>query len=102
MTGLYILDDDNNPVPTDDVVEWGKFFKTNNRQLAEDFVRNSRISTVFLGLDHSHSDNGPPILYETMIFGGKFDGEQWRYRTRAEALDGHVAAVRLVLMKDRE
>ncbi len=102
MNGLYILDENDNPVQIHNIQEWGALFQKMNRQLAEDFVRNSRVSTVFLGLDHNHFNEDGPILWETMIFGGKFDGEQWRYRTRAEALDGHLAAVRQVLMKDRE
>ena len=55
-----------------------------------------RVSTVFLGTDHNCLD-GPPILYETMIFGGPWDKSQWRHHTRAEAIAAHdqiVAAVR--------
>ena len=29
--------------------------------------------------------DGPPLLYETMIFGGPLEEEQERYSTRAEA-----------------
>lgn len=50
------------------------------------------VSTVFLGLDHGGGLGGP-VLYETMVFGGELDGEQERYRTRAEALAGHAAMV---------
>ena len=31
------------------------------------------VSTVFLRIDHSFG-SGPPLLFETMIFGGKHDG----------------------------
>ena len=101
MSGFYILDDDKNPVEIDDVKKWAQEFEKMNRRVAEDFVRNSRISTVFLGLDHRLSDEGLPVLFETVIFGGKMNGELWRYRTHAEALAGHVAAVRRVLLDDR-
>jgi len=37
------------------------------------------VSTVFLGLDHAVWD-GPPMLFETMIFGGPHDNSQWRTR----------------------
>ncbi|MET2951230.1 hypothetical protein ABXV18_24420 [Vibrio owensii] len=37
------------------------------------------LSTVFLGLDHNYTSSGKPILFETMIFGGQRDEEQWRY-----------------------
>jgi hypothetical protein len=54
------------------------------------------VSTVFLGLDHNFRDEGPPILFETMIFGETDDdpvGRQWRYATWAEAELGHMAIV---------
>lgn len=48
------------------------------------------VSTIFLGLDHSFSDDGPPVLFESMIFGGPLSGEQRRYTSRADALAGHA------------
>ena len=51
-----------------------------------------RVSTVFLGMNHNYGD-GPPLLFETMIFGGEHDDKQWRYTTEAQALEGHKAAV---------
>ena len=53
------------------------------------------VSTVFLGLDHSFGD-GPPLLFETMIFGGAQDGRNERYEDRATALAGHERAMALV------
>jgi hypothetical protein len=50
-----------------------------------------------LGLDHNFSENGPPILYETMVFGGALDGEQDRYCTREEAVSGHALMVKRVI-----
>jgi hypothetical protein len=51
---------------------------------------------VFLGTDHNLGDYGDaPILYETMIFGGPLDQEQWRYASREEAVAGHATAVEL-------
>lgn len=38
---------------------WWKFWET----------RWVNVSTVFLAIDHAFGD-GPPVLYETMIFGG--------------------------------
>jgi len=48
------------------------------------------VSTVFLGLNHNFADTGAPILFETMVFGGKYDEEMERYSTYQEALEGHV------------
>ncbi len=53
------------------------------------------VSTVFLGIDHNHFGS-KPILWETMIFGGRLDGYQERYETFDDALFGHGRAVRLL------
>lgn len=94
-TDKYVLDDAGNPVPEPDLMKWGKAFETMNRQVARDEIGDARISTVFLGLDHSF-DGGNPVLFETMVFGGKFDQECDRYFTRQEALKGHAAWVERV------
>jgi len=59
------------------------------------FVRKTTIgdvevSTVWLGIDHQHGD-GPPLIFETMIFGGDHHGETWRYPTHDDAVAGHEA-----------
>ena len=59
-------------------------------------VGEAEVSTVFLGLDHSFV-SGPPVLFETMIFGGQYDQEMWRYHTKAEAEIGHKAVVQALL-----
>lgn len=50
------------------------------------------VSTVWLGLDHQYGD-GPPLIFETQVFGGEWDAEQWRYTTEEEAARGHLAIV---------
>lgn len=62
--------------------------------VAKTYVGTVFVSTVFLGVDHAWS--GRPMLFETMIFGGKHDEECWRYSTWQEAEDGHWRAVKLV------
>jgi hypothetical protein len=52
-------------------------------------IGDAKVSTVFLGLDHSFSEDGPPILWETMVFGGELDQETDRCsgtREQAEAM----------------
>jgi hypothetical protein len=66
-----------------------------NRWKLLDRIGNTKVSTVFLVLDHSF-DYGEPILYETMIFGSELDQEQFRYNTRAEAIIGHNEQVNRV------
>jgi hypothetical protein len=56
-------------------------------------INSCLLSTVFLGIDHSFSPvNDPdhvPIIFETMIFGGEYDGFQRRYTSNLIALDEH-------------
>ena len=51
------------------------------------------VSTVFLGIDHSFSERGPPILFETMVFTDYGGDEQWRWSTWSEAAAGHDLTV---------
>lgn len=54
------------------------------------------VSTVWLGLDHNWWPDRPIKIFETMIFGGELDLEQWRYSTEEEALAGHAETCKLV------
>lgn len=58
------------------------------RHVAVTLLGESRVSTVFLGVDHSVGV-GPPVLWETLVFGGKCDGEQRHYSSKADAEQGH-------------
>lgn len=73
--------------------QWAEDFRDN--RIALDEIDGHRISTVYLGINHAWGD-GPPLIFETMIFGGAFEDSQWRYSTEAEALAGHAAAVKMV------
>ncbi len=103
MSDKYILDENGNPVPCDDLLTWGEQFEKNpGRVLAQDRIKVGEkdilVSTVFLGLDHNFGE-GEPILWETMIFGGEHDQYQERYETRAGASIGHQRALSLVKQK---
>ena len=78
-----------------DLMEWAEFFTEDNMRIAKDEIGDVNISTVFLGLDHQYGD-GPPLLYETMIFGGEHDGYQERYSTEEQAKRGHKKACEMV------
>jgi len=94
---FYILDDDGNPVPVDDVIIWGQWFHTANRIVAQDLdEKGEGVSTVFIGLDHNYRLTGAPVLWETLVFGGPLDGELVRYTSRADALEGHHAMVKFL------
>jgi hypothetical protein len=55
-------------------------------------IGEQKVSTVWLGLDHQFL-GGPPLIFETMIFGGPHDRECTRYCTEADAIAGHAATV---------
>jgi len=90
MSSQYVLDG-KKPVLCEDLGTWAKWFETVNRQVAQEERDGVRVSTVFLGLDHRFGGDGPPILFETMIFGGRHDQDQDRYSTWEEAEAGHAA-----------
>lgn len=84
---------DKKPVPVSDLTKWAKGYETLDRRVAYTDVGDVKVSTVFLGLDHNFSDDGPPVLFETCVFGGTLDGEMDRYSTWDEAEAGHAAMV---------
>lgn len=88
--GLYILDASGKPVPEPDLDKWATWCEMfEHRRVANENIGGVCISTVFLGLDHNHSRQGPPILWETMAFGGHLDQAQMRCagsREQAEAM----------------
>jgi len=85
--GKYILKG-HEAIEVDDLIEWAILFEKLDRRVACDINGDVKVSTVFLGLDHQFGD-GPPLLFETMVFGGEHDQDMDRYSTWDEALDGH-------------
>ena len=82
--------------PIEGVLTWAQMFESDDRQIGRDEpARDILVSTVWLGIDHSFGFSGPPLIFETMIFGGREDQYQVRYSTREEALAGHKHAVRV-------
>jgi hypothetical protein len=62
-------------------------------------IGQSRISTVFLSMDHGLAGligDGTPVLFETMVFGGEHDEYQERYHTYDEAEEGHNRIVEMI------
>ena len=96
---MYYILKNGEPHQTTDIMVWGQWMEHANRKLALDVIDDVRISTVFLGLDHSFGREGPPMLWETMTFAPlihELDGKQARYRSREAALKGHADMVALV------
>jgi hypothetical protein len=77
--------------------QFEQFSKSSGKEVwrvAETELPNGRVSTVFLGFDHNWYPEGPPILFETMVFLNNDDSqEQRRYATWEQAEAGHAEAV---------
>ena len=113
----YILDEQGNPQLEPDYLKWAIWYESADRQMAETFFGNIRVSTVFLSIPHVNKDLLDPevrykMLFETMVFADKkilarllelsesddrsiitsvFGGVdiQKRYETKEQALEGH-------------
>lgn len=72
--------------------EWVSSADPALRRIDRTTVGDADVSTVFLGMDHQHAD-GPPLLFETMIFDGEHDQQCWRWSTRDQAVAGHQRVV---------
>lgn len=77
------------------LMEWAKWFERFARHVELTQVGQVRVSTIFIGLNHAFF-GGPPLLFETMIFGGWFDEHQERYSSVEEARAGHARCVQRV------
>jgi hypothetical protein len=98
------------PITTE---EWGRL------HAIEDYVRIGStdigpywVSTVWVGLDHRFIGDGPPIIFETMVFAkeqrddpedlGLREFDMVRYCTEEEAVAGHEAMCLLVRATTQE
>lgn len=55
------------------------------------------LSTVWLGMDLGFGQPaGRPLLFESMVFGGPWDGYMARYATEREAIAGHARIVQMM------
>lgn len=90
MSKYYVLNGHETVKAT--LLEWDKWFEKADRTVDKTEIGDARVSTVFIGLDHSW-DGGRPLLFETMVFGGPLDEEQERCSTWDEAVQQHAAMV---------
>lgn len=90
MSSYY--DMDGKPIERMDWIK--RFVDDDARRIGSEDRDGVHVSTVYLGLNHAW-DDGPPLIFETMIFGGDHDEYQERYSTKAQAEEGHKRAVEL-------
>jgi hypothetical protein len=92
----YILNG-HDPVFCEDLATWTAWMENPYRLVQDtefvDSARNRvRVCTAFLGVDVNFGD-GEPVLFETVVFGGPYDWELYRYCTWEEAEQGHAAVI---------
>jgi hypothetical protein len=78
--------------PVDKIITWAREFETSDRCVAKTQLGDVSVSTAFLGVDHAFGA-GPPLLFETMIFGGEYDEWMDRYSSYDDAEAGHNKVV---------
>lgn len=85
------------PVPEPDLMKWAVWMNAEDgRRVVRQtcFAEDCLVSTVFLSMGHNWSMQGPPVLFETMVFGVPgMEDWQARYRTWEEAAQGHRDAL---------
>jgi hypothetical protein len=91
VIGCY-YDWEGRPISQD---RWVSLF-ADERHVGQDTVGDVWVSTLWFGLSHRSLGRGPPLIFETMVSGGEYDGWTWRYATEREAREGHAATVELV------
>jgi hypothetical protein len=89
-----------------DIHEWGRLRHGSDETACDEYVRIGldvwppldpdaaagplvSVSTVWLGINHRWGP-GPPLIFETMIFGGEHDQGCMRYATEEQAEAGHA------------
>jgi len=79
--------------PIDDVLAWAKMFENKNRLIKQEYILGKLVflSSVWLGIDHSFTFAGKPLIFETMGF-CQLCNEEFimdRYSTKKETIEGH-------------
>lgn len=82
-----LFDREGSPI---DAIEWSRYIQDNNyRVVALTETDEAQVSTVWLGVNHN-AFGGPPLIFETMVFGGIYNGRIQRYSTLHAARLGHA------------
>lgn len=100
MLEQYVLDEHRNVQRSHNFLAWARWYggAGERRRVAQDFFWDCDVSTVFLSTNHNFWGGGPPLLFETMIFGGSDEEHysQWRWATWEEAAAGHAVVCKEV------
>jgi hypothetical protein len=88
-TNKFILNENNQVVPTFDINEWMQFVNSSRRDIRKSTINNIGIITIFVG----SSINS---LFETKIFSLDNNKVVKRYSTYEDALAGHQMVCNLI------
>jgi hypothetical protein len=81
--------------------QWARLF-ADERHVGDDEIDGVQVSTVYVGLDLGVGGmlgTGPPLIFESMVFGGPLDSWTERYSSEREARAGHARVVELVRLE---
>lgn len=111
----YVLTEDHRIREEPDIKVWGEWFSTADRHVGDTYTETCRVSTVFLGINHRFFGEGPPLLFETMVFekegtesplvAGMIVHEDLftaRYSSWDDAEAGHKATVKRILKMEKD
>ncbi|MGL5063009.1 MAG: hypothetical protein ACRC62_23780 [Microcoleus sp.] len=101
MPDKYILTADRRVQSCEDLKTWGAFMETGDRIVAQTQVSEFvRISTAFLGLDHSFGEAPEPMTFETIVSKDGRTTESCLYSDWELAKSGHDANVKRLMGLD--
>ena len=90
----YALDENHRVVPSSMLEAESLFRDMTKRRVALTEIGKATVSTVFLAIDHSFGEPGPPVLFETMVsVDGEWGDDCERCCTWDEAVQQHERAV---------
>ncbi|WP_046482720.1 hypothetical protein [Pseudomonas veronii] len=76
--------------------EWFEWFAIADHRVAETWIDDIQVSTVFLGIDHNAFPHADPALFETMVFSDDELHPVRRYFIWEEAEAGHAEMVAMI------
>lgn len=86
-----------------DIDTWMKWMDGVNLELCtSNITKDIKVCSVFTALDRNYSAEGPPILFETTVHGGKSNGWTTQYSTYNLAVIGHFNVLGIVEKKEKD
>lgn len=76
--------------------EWAEWFAVADRRVAQTWLGDVRVSTVFLGLEHNPLPDGSPALFETEVHVNGTANPVRRYAVWDDAEAGHAEIVAMI------